>query len=142
MSVVDALRQNDPARTRFFHIRLREETSDLAQALEQNQFITDIGLDMREEQRTDWDSLLCVIATRANLEYVDLKDLPYAPTALVRSILRAMQQNTAIRTVELTWLQYVFPPIFLRLWTMHLQSHHSGFTNVTGNKEQEVSRQL
>ena len=104
MSVVDALRQNDPARTST-DINLSRETSDadLAQALEQNQFITDIGLDMREEQRTDWDSLLRVIATRANLEYVDLKD-ERGRIALVRSILRAMQQNTAIRRVKLTWL--------------------------------------
>ena len=46
MSVVQQLRRNDPART-CIHIRLRHETSDadLAQALEQNPFVTDIILD-------------------------------------------------------------------------------------------------
>ena len=50
MSVVEELRQNDPAKT-CIRIRLHDETSDaaLAQALEQNPFVTDIVLDVDEE---------------------------------------------------------------------------------------------
>ena len=109
--VVEELRQNNPDITAI-SIELRNETSDaaLAQALEQNPFVTDILLEFEGMQQTDWDSLLRVIATRANLERVELQDGNYwggnywvergdAPTALVRSILRAIQQNTAIRRV-------------------------------------------
>ena len=75
MSVVQLLRQNNPARTSIW-IELRDETSDadLAQALEQNPFVTDIVLDLEGVQQTDWDSLLHVIAARANLEKVKLRD--------------------------------------------------------------------
>ena len=110
MSVVEELRQNDPARTKFY-IRLHGETSDaaLAQALEQNPFVTEIGLSLDRERRVDWNSLLRVIATRANLETVELRDAllvpARAPSALVRSILHAIQQNTAIQNVEFWWLR-------------------------------------
>ena len=79
MSVIEELRQNNPTRTCIW-IRLRDETSDadLAQALQQNPFVTEIGLDLEEEQRADWDSLLRVIATRANLETVKLQDAFHA----------------------------------------------------------------
>ena len=52
-----------------------------------------------------------MIATRANLETVELHDWMSAdgrgnaPAALVRLILRAIQQNTAIRRVELRWVR-------------------------------------
>ena len=93
-------------------IDLCYETSDadLAQALEQNPFVTEIALVVDMEQRTDWDSLLRVIATRANLEEVIVWDATNAEeriapgAALIRSILQAVQQNTAIRTVGLTCL--------------------------------------
>ena len=107
MSVVEELRQNDPART---HIVIRligtGETSDadLARALQENPFVTAITLNLEGVQRTDWNSLLQVIATRAKLEKVELVEGVRA-TALVRSILRAMQQNTAIRNVYLGWLR-------------------------------------
>ena len=110
MSVVEELRRNDPARTRFY-IVLRRQTSDadLAQALMQNPFATDIFLDV-EGAQADWNSLLRVIARRATLERVTLVDatvarLRNAPAALVRSILRAIQQNTAIRRVGLICLR-------------------------------------
>ena len=106
-SAAQRLRQNDPARTRFY-IRLCDETTDanLAEALEQNPFVTDIRLDVEREQRADWNSLMRVIATHANLEKVKLWDAVRAerrnaPAALVRSILQAMEQNTSIQTVEL-----------------------------------------
>ena len=75
MSIVEELRQNDPAETRI-RILLHRETSDaaLAQALEHNPFVTDIVLDLEGVQQTDWDSLLRVIAARANLEKVELRD--------------------------------------------------------------------
>ena len=111
VGVIDQLRQNDPARTRFY-ILLSLETSDadLAQALEQNPFVTDISLNLAEEQRQDWNSLQHWIATRANLETVKVEDAHrdlrrIAPAALVRSILQAIQENTAIRSVDLQWIR-------------------------------------
>ena len=112
MSVVEELRQNDPAKTRI-RIRLFYETSDadLAQALEQNPFVTEIELDLHsndEQQRGgDWNSLLRVIAMRANPEKVALFDgsgQRNAPAGLVRAFLRAIQQNTSIQSVHLHWL--------------------------------------
>ena len=110
MSVIEELRQNDPARTRFY-IRLRDQRSDaeLAQALEQNAFVRKIELNLFEEPRADWNILLRVIATRANLDTVKVRDNTWfglnAPAVLVRSILRAVQQNTALRSVEMRWLR-------------------------------------
>ena len=106
--VIEKLRENDPARTRI-DIRLYDDESsdaDLAQALEQNAFITEINLGLEGEQRVDWNHLLRVIATRANLETVKLWDSfvrRNVSAALIRSILLAMQQNTAIQHVEM-WL--------------------------------------
>jgi len=66
--------------------------------------------DFRGEERANWQSLLHVISTRANLEKVILQDSyraerRTAPADLVRSILQATQQNTAIQSVHLTWLR-------------------------------------
>ena len=114
MSIVEELRRNDPAR-KWIHIHLSYETSDadLAQALEQNSFVTEILVDvgLAGEQQTDWNSLLRVIAARANLEKVTLQDAddPGDRTAhtagLVRAFLLAIQRNTAIRNVELRFLR-------------------------------------
>ena len=111
MSAARSLRENDPAGTRFA-IVLRHETSDadLAQALEQNPFVTEIELSLVGEQRAEWNSLLRVIATRANLGKVKLHDAGITvyqkcTCRLVRSILQAIQQNAAIQNVELCWLR-------------------------------------
>ena len=108
MSVVEELRQNDPAR-KSIRILLMLESSDaaLAQALEQNPFVTDIVLNLGGVQRTDWDSLVRVIATRASLGKVQLKDSRYSRpmNALVRSICRAISQNRAIRSVGFQFLR-------------------------------------
>ena len=66
-AVAEAVRQNDPARTRF-SILLPDETwdADLAEALEQNPFVMDIVLGLERVQQANWNSLLRVIATRAN----------------------------------------------------------------------------
>ena len=109
MSVIEELRQNDPARTTCYILLHRETDADLAQALEQNPFVADIGLNLEGVQQTDWDSLRRVIATRANLENVELLDAGHpeertAPAGLVRAFLHAIQQNTAIRSVAVCWL--------------------------------------
>ena len=104
MSVVELLRLNDPA-GKDISIDLRRETSDadLAQALEQNQFVTCIRVDLEGEQRPNWDSLLRVIATRDKLEKVFLwdaestEDRTATTAALVREFLQAIPRNTAIR---------------------------------------------
>ena len=98
MSVVRLLRRNDPDTTAI-NIALSYETSDadLAQALERNLFIREIELSLYTE-RADWNSLLGVIATRANLETVKLTG--NAPEELVRAFLQAIQQNTAIQRAK------------------------------------------
>jgi len=105
MSVVPALRRNDPATTRI-EIHLRNETSDaeLALALEQNPFVIAVLLTLTTVQSTDWRDLLRLIETRENLKAVTLIDSQSAearnaPRALVSAILRAIQQNTAIQCV-------------------------------------------
>ena len=111
MSVIEELRQNDPDNTEI-NIDLHEEPSDadLAQALQQNPFVTEIDLSLEGEQhRADWNSFLHVIATRANLETVRLWDARIiawprnTPAVLLqlRSILRAIQQNRTVRRVEM-----------------------------------------
>jgi len=108
---VEELRQNDPAR-RCFCIYLRNETSDeaLAQALEQNPFVTKIELNLNDAHGLDWNSFLRVIATRSNLEEMTLRNTIWAEqriasVALVSAILQAIQQNTAIRNVSLLCLR-------------------------------------
>jgi len=130
VSVIEKLRQNDPDKTAI-NIVLRDETSDadLAQALEQNPFVTTIRLDVEGEQRAEWNSLLHVIATRDNLEKVlvgdrdrvwaDLSDAPAAPAALVPSILQAIQQNTAIQNVD--------------LWSLRLPTNIALFVNTASS---------
>jgi len=110
MTAVHRLRQNDPAQ-KSISILLRDEPSDadLAQALEQNPFITDIGLFLEGVQRADWNSLLQVIATRFNLETMKLRDAiaaenRNAPATLVSAILRAIQQNNSVQSVGLVGL--------------------------------------
>ena len=109
MSVVDTLRENDPSRTQIM-LSLNGESSDadLAQALQQNPFITELAVDLSAEQRIGWNSLLHVIKTRDNLVKVSLTDAIFAnpaPAALVSAIFRAIQQNAATRTVLLSSLR-------------------------------------
>jgi len=60
MSIIGILRQNNPATT-CVGIHLDDESSgaDLAEALEQNPFVTSISLDLLlgDEQWPDWSSL-------------------------------------------------------------------------------------
>ena len=90
-------------------LHLEDSDADLAQALEQNSFVTDIELVLWNVQTANWRDLLRVIATRANLERMKLLDAFYAedrnaPPALVSAILRSIRQNPAIRTVHLICL--------------------------------------
>jgi len=114
MSVVPSLRRNDPTVTHI-DINLRNETSDtagdLANALEENPFVTTISVNVEgAAQTTAWGALLRVIATRTNLEHVVLRDAysvaeRNAPPALVSAVLQAIQQNSAIRRVFLVYLR-------------------------------------
>ena len=134
MSVVEELRQNDPENT-FICLQLRYETSDaaLARALEQNPFVTRIRLNMEDteeqQQRPGWNSLVRVIATRANLEKVILAERSGTPPAwFARSCKRF---NRTLPFEVWTCSGYDFPSIYLLLWTPHLQSHHLVFMAVT-----------
>ena len=93
-----------------FDLRYEPSDADLGQALEQNPFVTDITLNLAGVQQTDWNYLLHVIAGRANLERVEVQDTSWtggrkAPAALVSAILRAIQQNTAIRSVKFEFVR-------------------------------------
>ena len=84
--------------------------ADLAQNLERFPRITAISVDLEGEQRSDWNSLLRVIATKDNLEKVTLMDAVneeerIAPAALVQAVLQAIPRNTSIRCVDLIWLR-------------------------------------
>ena len=148
MSAVEQLRRNDPAGTRI-RIRLREyEPSEeaLARALEQNSFVTDITLDVDGVQRSDWDSLLRVIATRANLERVYLQKTR-AKQSICRLGTRILASDTTEQFRSIHGVAVVTSShlIYLHFWTPHLQYHRSVFMAVSwkppsGNKEQEVSR--
>ena len=116
MSVVHSLRRNDPTITSI-DIDLRNHVTsdaagDLANALEENPFVTAITVNLEGVQTTDfdWGALLRVIAMRANLAKVVLQDAEAmatrnAPPALVSAILQAIQQNTAIQIVSLVYLR-------------------------------------
>ena len=114
------------------------ETSDadLAQALEQNPFVTEIVLDFSREQRVHWNHLLRVIAMRTNLETVKLEGESWLLEVMLYLYRRWFAQSCeqCSRTLPFeAWIcgRYVFPPmIYLRFWTMHLQSHRSDFTCV------------
>jgi len=109
MSAVEKLWQNDPERTKIWiHLHCEPSDADLAHALEQNPFVTDIILTLHTSQ-TDWNSFLRVIAMRANLKKVTLQGAKFgwernAPAVVVRSLLRAIQQNNHVRSTKLIWL--------------------------------------
>jgi len=107
MSVVDALRQNNPALKQIV-IRLRDETSDadLARALQLNTFVMAVSVDFERVQLADWGGFLRVIAARENLVNVAFRDADSeeersASPALVSAILQTIQQNTAIQSIHL-----------------------------------------
>ena len=109
MSIVDRLRQNDPERTSIdINLCLETSDADLAQALEQNPFITAITV-LVGRQTTNWGALLYVIETRANLEDVTLMNASdrNAPASFDSALLRAVQQNAAVRSVHFNC--YRFP---------------------------------
>ena len=105
--VVPRLRQNDPDNTAI-SIPLRFETSDaaLAQALQQNPFVTVIVfyLDgVLRHEVADWRSLLRVLETRENLEQVSLfSSYRNTGAALLGGFLQAIRRNASIRSVGLS----------------------------------------
>jgi len=117
MSVVEELRRNDPARDPWIRIALRDHEdskADLAQALEQNLFVTEIRFDLAGVRTTDWETLLRVIVMRENLGKVTLRggllefyaeeERNNALPTLVWAFLRSIQQNNSIRAVDLEFL--------------------------------------
>ena len=72
---VEQLRLNDPELTEILVI-LREETSDeeLAEALEQNEYVTKVTLKLERMRRdANFARFLRVLATRATLRVVDFE---------------------------------------------------------------------
>jgi len=110
MSVVKLLRQNDPTRSSI-RICLRDEQDDglLAQALEQNGFITRLSVDLTDRNNTarthrQWPELLRVISTREQLEKVRIwSSVAFSErnsTLIARPFVLAIQQNSNIRSVD------------------------------------------
>jgi len=147
MSVIPQLRHHNPTimSMRSIRIQLRHETSDLdlAQALQQNPFVTDIVMELEAVQQTAWDSLLHVIATRANLESVKVQDTfiterRNAPAALIRAFLQAIQRNTSIQSVVLCT---IFLPTDISTFVDNASSITS-FRLLDCDMEQGASRDL
>jgi len=103
------LRQNDPLRKEIEIFLDSHEHSDaaIAQALEQNQFISclslhTVGVDPAQ-RNMNWENLCCVLATRGNLVRFILNEFPEAQVNNLRRILQAIQQNSSVRVVELEY---------------------------------------
>ena len=109
MSLVNDLLENDPDETSI-SINLSDyvaNVTQLARALEQNRFITDITLVFRfattpTEVANLWDSFLRVIATREILTKVKVRG--HLEPAGSAPFLQAIQQNPAVRSVALSFL--------------------------------------
>ena len=108
---LEALRRNRPDETAI-QIELSDEPSvELAPALEQNHFITDIAIifsaDVRDDETraaNNWTELLRVMATRNILRKVSVsadnaEDVDQSDSAVL--FLEAIQQNPAVQSVSL-----------------------------------------
>ena len=112
-NALELLRVNDPQRT-WIEIPLNStvsyEDAAIAQALEQNQYITRVELQLTDAT-SSWENLYRVLATRGNLVRLALlggvhRSLLRIPMERIRPILQAIQQNASVRVVEFchtTW---------------------------------------
>ena len=100
------LQRNSPRQTEIhLYLDLEEDDAAIAQALEQNQYVSRVWLYVETSDRNaDWDHLWRVIATRGNLLHFVLVDdslrLNRVPADRIRPILQAIQQNASVRVVE------------------------------------------
>ena len=103
-AALQTLRRNDPQQTEIF-IDLNEEEDDaaIAQALEQNQYVSRVWLNLAQ-RISSWDHLYRVLATRGNLEHFGLANYNMPEPSPSRRgfvpILQAIQQNASVRVVE------------------------------------------
>jgi len=107
---VQRLRQNDPDNTTI-GIFLQFEPSDaaLAQALQQNPFITSITFHLDgvfRHEEADWQCLLPVLEMRDNLKQVFLSGSHhgFSGAALLPAFLQAIRRNACIRSLGLSSL--------------------------------------
>ena len=140
MSVVGELRQNDPANM-CIRIRLQDESSDadLAQALEQNPFVTEIDIELgargvarRLEFIAACDCNACQSRKSGIAGFIRSR---VENSTRVCSRVFASDSAEHFHTKCGDGICCVFPPIYLRLWTMRPQSHRSGLA-VTCDGEQ------
>jgi len=115
MSVVNALLRNDP-NVSSITIRLRSETSDadLARALEQNPFITEVYLYLHGAERGNPRRLLQqVLPARANLTTLTLHNGPPGPfphtgeAAAASAFLEAAHANAAVEEIRFYGFRFV-----------------------------------
>ena len=108
---LELLRRNDPSETKV-SIHLREHADEMlsvSAALQANNHISEVILGLHGIGNTNWDFLLCILATRETLETVTLFDVDdhseRNPPEQVTPFLLAMQQNPRIQTVLFRDLQ-------------------------------------
>ena len=97
------LRRNNPRITSVDIILEDEDDAAIAQALEQNQYVSHVRIWLHPGI-SSWDHLCRVLATRRNLELfqliIDHRHLSMrAPVESTRPILQAIQQNASVRVV-------------------------------------------
>jgi hypothetical protein len=101
---LDRLRQNDPSKTDVEIFVRHFIDAELSAALRTNEHVNNIQLNFEnlENNTTNWDSLLRVIATREILEKVTLfADSGEDDTEQVAPFLLAIQRNSSVQTMEL-----------------------------------------
>ena len=147
VTAVQLLRQNDPTRS-LIEIRLRQAEDDatLAQALEQNDFVTHMELDLTDliniPVTRQWPELLRVIATREQLELVHLESAGIwgdgdDSTRRARAFVLAIQQNSNIRSVAFA---SAMPRQVLTSFLDHVGAHLKALelTAVAGNAVEDA----
>jgi hypothetical protein len=107
---LDRPRRNDPSDTSFRIVNLRcFDGDELAEVLRRNEHINHIELDLTNlPPNSNWDSLLRVLATRENLEKVELYADPNFGenhTEGATPFLLAIQHNPRVQTAEFTHIR-------------------------------------
>jgi hypothetical protein len=150
MSVVAALRQNDPRQTHMIAAPYEPSDAALAEAMQQNVHVTKVSVDFDGVGDRNWPCLLPpVLETHPSLENITLGDAAYYELEerlpLVHSLpfIRAIQRNPRLRSV----FEYRMAKKCLPFWIVQRQSPLSICIDVIrspprGKRAQEISQSL
>ena len=108
-TAADILRRNDPDSTTVTICLSDERDSEIAEALEQNNFVTKLWIEGMEDHAL-WPLLCRVLATRAHLEEVtlsmpELRRASWASCTCTRLLIEALQQNQSIQSAVFRHLE-------------------------------------